>query len=430
MDHFVYRGGVLHAEDVALPRIAQAVGTPFYCYSTATLVRHYGVFAEGFAGLDHLICYAIKANSSLAVIRTLADQGAGADVVSEGEIRRALAAGVPADKIVFSGVGKTRDEMAMALDAGIMQFNIESEPELDALSEVASARNATAHIAVRINPDVDAASHSKISTGRKDDKFGISWPQAQAVYRSAAERPGIEVVGLAMHIGSQLLDLAPFEAAFRLAADAVHELRRDGRDIRSIDLGGGLGVPYGDEAIPPLPADYAAVVKRCVGDLGCRLIFEPGRLLAANAGILVCRIIYVKETRDKTFLVVDAAMNDLLRPTLYDAGHEIVPLQEAAADAPRRPADVVGPICETGDILALAWPMPPVIADDLLAVRTAGAYGSVMASTYNSRLLVPEVLVKGSEYSVVRRRQTFEDLLATESLPDWLSGEPASRGVA
>ena len=429
MDHFGYQGGVLHAEDVPLPRIAQAVGTPFYCYSTATLVRHYGVFAAGFIELDSLICYSVKANSSLAVIRTLADQGAGADVVSEGEIRRALAAGVPADKIVFSGVGKTRGEMAMALDAGIMQFNIESEPELEALSEIASARNATAHIAVRINPDVDAATHAKITTGRKEDKFGIPWPQARDVYRKASECPGIEVVGLAMHIGSQLLELAPFEAAFRLAAEAVQDLRQDGHDIRSLDLGGGLGVPYG-EATPPLPADYAVMVNRCVGGLGCRLIFEPGRLLAANAGILVCRIIYVKEGADKAFLVVDAAMNDLIRPTLYDAGHQIVPLEEAAADAPKRPADVVGPICEAGDILALGWPMPPVVADDLLAVLTAGAYGSVMASTYNSRLLVPEVLVKGSEYAVVRQRQTFDELLGAESLPDWLSGEPASRGVA
>lgn len=425
MDHFAYKGGVLHAEDVPLARIADALGTPFYCYSTATLVRHYRVFAEGFDGLDPLICYSVKANSNLAVIGTLAALGAGADVVSEGEIRRALAGGVPAHKIVFSGVGKSRDEMAAALDAGIMQFNIESEPELAALSEIASARNATAQIAVRINPDIDAATHDKIATGRKDNKFGIPWPQARKVYRSAAASPGIEVVGLAMHIGSQLLDLAPFEAAFTLAARAVAELRADGHDIRRLDLGGGLGVPYGEDT-PPLPADYAVMVRRCVGDLGCQLIFEPGRLLAANAGILVCRIIYVKETGHKTFLVVDAAMNDLLRPALYEAGHEIVPLKEPAAEAPRVPVDIVGPICESGDILALARPMPPVIADDLLAVRTAGAYGSVMASTYNSRLLVPEVLVKEAEFSVVRERQTFEELLGGERLPAWLVGESAA----
>ncbi|MCH8110633.1 MAG: diaminopimelate decarboxylase [Proteobacteria bacterium] len=425
MDHFAYKGGVLHAEDVPLARIADAVGTPFYCYSTATLVRHYRVFAEGFDGLDSLICYSVKANSNLAVIGTLAALGAGADVVSEGEIRRALAGGVPAHKIVFSGVGKSRDEMAAALDAGIMQFNIESEPELAALSAVASARNATAQIAVRINPDIDAATHDKIATGRKDNKFGIPWPQAREVYRSAAASPGIEVVGLAMHIGSQLIDLAPFEAAFTLAARAVAELRADGHDIRRLDLGGGLGVPYGEDT-PPLPADYAVMVRRCVGDLGCQLIFEPGRLLAANAGILVCRIIYVKETGHKTFLVVDAAMNDLLRPALYEAGHEIVPLKEPAAEALRVPVDIVGPICESGDILALARPMPPVIADDLLAVRTAGAYGSVMASTYNSRLLVPEVLVKEAEFSVVRERQTFEELLGGERLPAWLVGESAA----
>lgn len=425
MDHFVYKGGALHAEDVPLARIADAVGTPFYCYSTATLVRHYRVFAEGFDGLDPLICYSVKANSNLAVIGTLAAQGAGADVVSEGEIRRALAGGVPADKIVFSGVGKTRDEMAAALDAGILQFNIESEPELAALSEIASARSTTAQLAVRINPDVDADTHDKMTTGRKDNKFGIPWPQARDVYRTAAASPGIEVVGLAMHIGSQLLDLAPFEAAFKLAARAVSELRADGHDIRRLDLGGGLGVPYGDD-IPPLPADYAVMVLRCVGDLGCQLIFEPGRLLAANAGVLVSRVIYVKETDYKTFLIVDAAMNDLLRPTLYEAGHTIVPLKEPAAQASRQPVDIVGPICETGDILALARPMPPVIADDLLAVRTAGAYGSVMASTYNSRLLLPEVLVKGAEFSVVRERQTFEELLAGESLPAWLAGESAA----
>ena len=346
-------------------------------------------------------------------------------MVSEGEIRRALAGGVPADKIVFSGVGKTRGEMKAALDAGILQFNIESEPELADLSEIASARNATAQIAVRINPDVDADTHDKMTTGRKDNKFGIPWPQARDVYRTAAASPGIEVVGLAMHIGSQLLDLAPFEAAFTLAARAVTELRADGHDIRRLDLGGGLGVPYGED-IPPLPADYAVMVRRCVDDLGCQLIFEPGRLLTANAGILVSRVIYVKETDYKTFLIVDAAMNDLIRPALYEAGHTIVPLKEPAAEAAQRPVDIVGPICETGDIMALARPMPPVIADDLLAVRTAGAYGSVMASTYNSRLLVPEVLVKGAEFSVVRERQTFEELLGSESLPAWLAGESRS----
>ncbi|MBM3502531.1 MAG: diaminopimelate decarboxylase [Alphaproteobacteria bacterium] len=425
MDHFVYRGGALHAEDVALATIAEHVGTPFYCYAAATLRRHYRVFRDALAGVDSQVFYALKANSNLAVVALLAAEGAGADVVSEGEIRRALAAGVPPERIVFSGVGKSESEIAFALDSRIHQFNVESEPELIVLSRLAAARQVTADIAIRINPDVDAATHAKITTGKRENKFGIAWPYAREVYRRAAALPAIAVRGIAVHIGSQLTDLGPFEAAFRIVADAVRMLRQDGHRIDRLDFGGGLGVPYGEEA-PPSPAAYGAAVKRIAGQLGCRLMFEPGRLLVANAGILVTRVIYVKKSDDRTFVIVDAAMNDLIRPTLYEAKHTVVTVRERPAGAESSRVDVVGPVCETGDYLALDHPLPTVHAGELLAIRTAGAYGAVMASSYNSRPIVPEVLVSAGRYSVVRSRPSYRDMLSGESIPDWARSE-ASR---
>jgi diaminopimelate decarboxylase len=420
VDHFTYKNGILHAEDVPLPDLAEAVGTPFYCYSSATLQRHYRVFAEALTGLDAGIFYAVKSNDNLAVIRTLADEGAGADVVSEGEIRKVRAAGVTSDKIVFSGVGKTRDEMAFALEAGILQFNVESEPELEALSEVANARNASVDIAIRINPDVDAGTHKKISTGLKENKFGIPWPGARSAFAKAAALPGLNVRGVAIHIGSQLTQLAPFERAFAIATDAVRQLREDGHQIDRLDLGGGLGVPYGI-ANPPTPADYGAMVKRVTEGVGCGLMFEPGRLIVANAGILVTRVIYVKPTTDKVFVITDAAMNDLIRPTLYGAHHEVVPVLQSRGDGTPSTIDIVGPVCETGDILAENREIPSPLAGDLLVLRSAGAYSAVMASTYNARPLVPEVMVRGATHAVVRERQTYDALLATNKLPDWLS---------
>ncbi len=420
MDHFTYKNGILYAEDVPLPDLAETIGTPFYCYSTATLQRHYRVFAEALTGLDAEIFYAVKANDNIAVIRTLAEAGAGADVVSGGEIRKVRAAGVAPDRIVFSGVGKTREEMAYALDAGILQFNVESEPELYALSDVARARDATVDIAIRINPDVDAGTHHKISTGRKDNKFGVAWPGARAVFAKAAELPGLAVRGVAIHIGSQLTQLAPFEQAFKIAVDAVRQLRSDGHAIDRLDLGGGLGVPYGI-ADPPSPADYGAMVKRVTAGLGCKLMFEPGRLIVANAGILVTRVIYVKRSAHKVFVITDAAMNDLIRPTLYGAHHSVVPVLQGRAKGTPEPVDIVGPVCESGDILAENREMVVPLADDLLVLRSAGAYAAVMASTYNARPLVPEVMVRGAAHAVVRKRQTYDELLATNALPDWLS---------
>lgn len=421
MDHFQYTGGRLFAEDVAVERIAKAVGTPFYCYSTATVERHYRVFAEALAGLDATICYAVKANSNVAVIATLARLGAGADVVSAGELARARKAGVPASKIVFSGVGKTEDEMAAALKAGVMQINVESEPELNALDAVARRLKKVAPIAIRINPDVDAHTHEKITTGKSENKFGIEWTRAHAVYERARRLKGIRAVGVAIHIGSQLTDLEPFRAAFRRARDLVTMLRADGHAIERLDLGGGLGIPYRADAGPiPSPAEYGRMVAESVGDLGCKLTFEPGRVLVGNAGILVTRVIYVKEGATRTFAVVDAAMNDLIRPTLYNAWHEIVPVRESDSGAKLRDVDVVGPVCETGDTFATQRPLPPLKAGDLLAVRTAGAYGAAMASTYNTRALVPEVLVDGRKWAVVRRRQDVPALLAMESMPAWL----------
>jgi diaminopimelate decarboxylase len=422
MHHFAYRGGVLHAEEVSLARIAAEVGTPFYCYATATIERHYRVLQEAFAGLDALICYAIKANSNQAVIATLGRLGAGMDVVSEGELRRALAAGVPADRIIFAGVGKTREEMAFALSQGILGFNVESEPELEALSEVAAGLGRTARIALRVNPDVDARTHAKISTGKAENKFGVPYDDAPRLGARAAQLPGIELTGVHMHIGSQITDLQPFRDAFTLMRDLVADLRRAGHRIEHLDIGGGLGVPYRSNAndIAPSPEAYAGVVRAALGGLDAKIVLEPGRVIVANAGVLVARVLYVKRGRDKTFAVVDAAMNDLIRPTLYEAEHEIWPVREAAAGAIPVVQDVVGPVCETGDYLALNRALPPLAAGDLVAIMSAGAYGAAMSSTYNSRLLAPEVLVKGDAWSTVRPRPTYADLIGLDRLPDWL----------
>jgi diaminopimelate decarboxylase len=421
MNHFDFRDGVLHAEDVPVPEIAAAVGTPFYCYSTATLQRHFRVFSESFAGLDPLVCYAMKANSNQAVLATLARLGAGADVVSEGELRRALAAGIPAQKIMFSGVGKTAREMDFALSAGILCFNVESEPELELLSQRAVALGKRAPVSLRINPDVDAKTHKKISTGNAENKFGIPRQHAREAYARAAALPGIEVTGIDMHIGSQITDLQPFDDAFSILAELVATLRADGHKIEHVDFGGGLGVPYRhDNEPPPHPDAYADIIRRRAGHLGVKTIFEPGRLIVANAGILVTEVIYLKEGDAKNFLIVDAAMNDLIRPTLYDAFHEIFPVVRKPADAPRITVDVVGPVCETGDYLGLDRDLPRLAPGDLVAVGTAGAYGAVQACTYNSRLLVPEVLVDGDRFHVIRPRRTYEELIALDSLPDWL----------
>lgn len=422
MHHFSYRGGVLHAEGVSLSRIADEVGTPFYCYSTATLERHYRVLSEAFRGTDHLICFAVKANSNQAVLRTMARLGAGMDVVSEGELRRARAAGVPADKIIFAGVGKTRDEIAYAVSEGVLGFNVESEPELEALSEVASGLGKTARVAIRVNPDVDARTHAKISTGKAENKFGIPFLDAPRLYAQAARLPGIRIAGIHMHIGSQITDLSPFRDAFRLMRELVISLRREGHELEHLDLGGGLGVPYrGTNDVPPHPDEYASLAKAAVGDLGLKLILEPGRMIAGNAGVLVSRVIHVKRGMAKTFTIVDAAMNDLIRPTLYEAHHDIWPVREAKMELEPQVQDVVGPVCETGDYLALGRRLPPFEAGDLIAVMTAGAYGAVMSSTYNSRLLVPEVLVRENEYAVVRPRPTYDDLINLDRIPDWLT---------
>ncbi|TGR23383.1 MULTISPECIES: diaminopimelate decarboxylase [unclassified Mesorhizobium] len=422
MNHFDYRDGVLHAEDVAIPDIAAQVGTPFYCYSTATLTRHYRVFVKAFAGLDALVCYAMKANSNQAVLRTLAKLGAGADVVSEGELRRALAAGVPASKILFSGVGKTAREMDFALEASILCFNVESEPELELLSARASALGKVAPVSLRINPDVDARTHKKISTGKAENKFGIPWQRARQVYARAATLPGIKITGIDTHIGSQITELQPFDDAFALLVDLVGALRADGHAIEHVDLGGGLGIPYRvDNNPPPLPDAYAQIVRKHVTKLGMKVMFEPGRLIVGNAGILVSEVIFVKEGAAKNFLVVDAAMNDLIRPTLYDAFHEIRPVVQPPADTPRMMVDVVGQVCETGDYLGLDRDLPRLKAGDLVAVSTAGAYGAVQAGTYNTRLLVPEVLVDGDRFHVVRPRLTYDALIGLDSVPDWLA---------
>jgi diaminopimelate decarboxylase len=426
VDHFQYRGGRLHAEAVSIDDIAERVGTPVYVYATATLERHYRVFASAFAGLDAIVCYAVKANNNVAVIRTFADLGAGADVVSGGELECALAAGVPAGRIVFSGVGKTRAEIARALAAGVAQINVESRPELEAVGEIARAQGVEAPVAIRINPDVDANTHAKITTGRRENKFGIEWTAAHEVYAVAATMPGIRVRGVAVHIGSQLTDLEPFRQAFHRLRDLVVMLRADGLEITTLDLGGGLGIPYGGETAPtPTPEEYARVVRATVADLDCRLILEPGRLLVGNAGILVTRVLYLKRGATRTFVVVDAAMNDLLRPSLYGARHAMVPVRTPAQEVVPIMVDVVGPVCESGDTFAQEVPLPPLAAGDLLAFRTAGAYGAVMASMYNARPLVPEVLVRGSRFAVVRERIEIGQLLARQSLPDWLSESAA-----
>ena len=421
MDHFDYRDGRLCAEDVPLADIAAAVGTPAYVYSVATLERHHRVFAEALAGMDHLICFAVKACSNLAVLRTLARLGAGMDVVSEGELRRALAAGTDPAKIVFAGVGKTAAEMRAGLAAGIGQFNVESEPELLTLNAVALEQGRRAPVAIRVNPDVDADTHEKIATGKSENKFGVPISRAPEVYALARRLDGIEVVGVDVHIGSQLTALAPFEAAFSKVADLARSLRAEGCDIRRVDLGGGLGIPYvRSNAAPPLPFDYGAVIRRAVGDLGATVVIEPGRLIAGNAGVLLSSVLYLKEGEGRSFLILDAAMNDLIRPALYDAWHDIAPVREPRADAPVAPVDVVGPVCETGDTFARDRPLPPLRPGDLVAFRSAGAYGAVMASEYNSRPLAPEVIVSGSRFDVSRPRPTYDDMLARERIPDWL----------
>ncbi|MEQ1652708.1 MAG: diaminopimelate decarboxylase [Hyphomicrobium sp.] len=422
MHHFHYVDGTLHAEDVSIARLADEVGTPFYVYSTATLERHYEVLAQAFSGLDALICFAVKANSNQAVLATMARLGAGMDVVSEGELRRARSAGVPANKIIFAGVGKTKAEMAFALEEGILGFNVESEPELIALSDVATALGATAKIAIRVNPDVDAKTHAKISTGKAENKFGVHYEDARALYADAAKLPGIKVSGIHMHIGSQITDLQPFRDAFKLLRALALDLKNDGIALEHLDIGGGLGVPYrGANDVPPHPDEYAAVVKETLGDLGLKIALEPGRMIVGNAGILVTKVSYVKEGADKTFTIVDAAMNDLIRPTLYEAYHDIWPVEEAKSAMAPVQQDIVGPVCETGDFLAEDRALPPFAPDDLLAVMTAGAYGAVMSSTYNTRLLVPEVLVKGDAYAVVRPRPSYDDLIGADKLPGWLA---------
>jgi len=422
MHHFHYVNGSLHAEGVDLASLADEVGTPFYCYSTATLERHVRVLQEAFAANDALICFAVKANSNQAVLKTLGNLGVGMDVVSAGELQRAREAGVPADHVIFAGVGKTREEMACALDEGILGFNVESEPELRALSEVAQAQGMTAGVALRVNPDVDAKTHAKISTGKSENKFGVPFADAPAMYDLARVLPGIKATGIHMHIGSQITDLGPFRDAFVLMRELVGELRAAGHELEHLDLGGGLGVPYrGVDDIPPSPADYAALVNEILGDLGLRIVLEPGRMIAANAGVLVTRTIFVKEGADRTFSIVDAAMNDLLRPTLYEAYHDILAVDESLAEMPPVVQDVVGPVCETGDYLALDRRLPPFNAGDLMAVMSAGAYGSVMASTYNTRALVPEILVRGETHALVRPRLEIDDIIALDRLPGWLA---------
>jgi diaminopimelate decarboxylase len=419
MNHFAYRDGVLHAEDVSLPELAQAVGTPFYCYSTATLTRHFHVFRESLPG-DTLIAFSVKANGNLGVLRTLATLGAGADVVSGGELLKARAAGIAPERIVFSGAGKTREEMRLGLEAGIYQFNVEGEPELDALNEVAASMGVRAPITIRVNPDVDAKTHAKITTGTAETKFGVPWGRVRDAYRHAASLPALDVVGIDLHIGSQITDLAPFEAAFRRAASLIGQLRAEGHTIARADFGGGLGVPYRSEDVtPPDPQAYGAMITSLTRDLGVRLIFEPGRLIAANAGILVSRVIYAKPGEAKTFLVIDAGMNDLLRPALYDAYHDILPVRAPAPGAARMIYDVVGPVCETADTFGRDRVLPETQSGDLVAIMTAGAYGAVMSSAYNARPPAAEVMVNGKKWCVVRPRQTYEALLALDRIPDW-----------
>ncbi|MBU3260062.1 diaminopimelate decarboxylase [Roseovarius sp. PS-C2] len=421
MDHFLYKNGQLFAEDVPVAEIAEAVGTPFYCYSTATLSRHFRLFDEALDGTEHLVCYAMKAASNQAILKTLAALGAGMDVVSGGEYARARAAGVPGERIVFSGVGKTREEMRAALEGGIRQFNVESEPEMAALNAVAEALGVKAPIAVRVNPDVDAKTHAKIATGKSENKFGIPIARAREVYAEAAAMPGLEVVGIDVHIGSQLTELEPFRLAYEKVAELTEMLRKDGHDIRRLDLGGGLGIPYtrSNEA-PPLPTEYGQLIKDTLGHLGCEIEIEPGRLVVGNAGILVSEVIYRKSGEGRDFLILDAAMNDLIRPAMYDAHHDIVPVQEPAPGAEQAAYDVVGPVCESGDTFAKGRMLPPVGAGDLVAFRSAGAYGAVMSSEYNTRPLIPEVLVHGHQFAVIRQRPTFDEIIKRDTIPEWL----------
>ncbi|WP_306155547.1 diaminopimelate decarboxylase [Roseovarius sp. MMSF_3281] len=421
MDHFIYRDGQLHAEDVPVAEIAAQVGTPFYCYSTATLTRHFRLFDEALEGVDHLVCYAVKAASNVAILRTLAEMGAGMDVVSGGEYARAKAAGVPGERIVFSGVGKTREEIAQVLAGGVRQFNVESEPEMAAISAVATEMGVVAPITVRVNPDVDAKTHAKIATGKSENKFGIPITRAREVYAEAAALPGLKVIGIDVHIGSQLTDLEPFRLAYEKVAELTEALRADGHEISRLDLGGGLGIPYtrSNEA-PPLPTEYGQLIKDTVGHLGCEIEIEPGRLVAGNAGILVSEVIYVKSGEGRDFLILDAAMNDLIRPAMYEAYHDIIPVVEPEAGAEQVAYDIVGPVCESGDTFARERMMPQLAAGDLVAFRSAGAYGAVMASEYNTRPLIPEVLVHGHQFAVIRARPTFDEMINRDTIPEWL----------
>ena len=421
MDHFLYRDGALYAEDVPIDEIAAAVGTPFYVYSTATLLRHYHLFDDALAGIEHLVCYAMKAASNQAILKTLAQAGAGMDVVSGGEYLRAKAAGVPGDKIVFSGIGKTADEIRTALIGGIRQFNVESEPEMQVINTVALELGVIAPITVRVNPDVDAKTHAKIATGKSENKFGIPIARAPQVYAHAASLPGLQVVGIDVHIGSQLTELEPFRQAYVKVAELTGRLRAQGHEIRRLDLGGGLGIPYtrSNEA-PPLPVEYGTMIKDTLGHLSCEIEIEPGRLIAGNAGLMVSKVIYVKSGEGRDFLILDGAMNDLIRPAMYDAYHDIVPVVEPAPGVEQKPYDIVGPVCETGDTFAKQRAMPPLEAGDLVAFRSAGAYGAVMSSEYNTRPLIPEVLVHGDQFAVIRERPTFDEIINRDTIPGWL----------
>ncbi|WP_170361364.1 diaminopimelate decarboxylase [Ruegeria arenilitoris] len=421
MDHFLYRDGALYAEDVPISEIAAAVGTPFYVYSTATLLRHFQLFDDALEGTEHLVCYAMKAASNQAILKTLALAGAGMDVVSGGEYLRAKAAGVPGDKIVFSGVGKTVDEIRTALTGGIRQFNVESEPEMEVINAVALELGVVAPITVRVNPDVDAKTHAKIATGKSENKFGIPIARASEVYAHAASLPGLEVIGIDVHIGSQLTELEPFELAYTKVAELTEQLRAEGHNIRRLDLGGGLGIPYtrANDA-PPLPVEYGALIKKTLGHLDCEIEIEPGRLIAGNAGLMISKVIYVKSGEGRDFLILDGAMNDLIRPAMYEAHHDIVAVQEPAPGVEQQPYDIVGPVCETGDTFAKQRNMPPLAPGDLVAFRSAGAYGAVMASEYNTRPLIPEVLVHGDQFAVIRERPSFDEIINRDTIPEWL----------
>ncbi|WP_109312916.1 diaminopimelate decarboxylase [Ruegeria sp. AU67] len=421
MDHFLYRDGALYAEDVPISEIAAAVGTPFYVYSTATLLRHFQLFDDALDGMDHLVCYAMKAASNQAILKTLAQAGAGMDVVSGGEYLRAKAAGVPGDKIVFSGVGKTADEIRAALSGGIRQFNVESEPEMEVINAIALELGLVAPITVRVNPDVDAKTHAKIATGKSENKFGIPIARASEVYAHAASLPGLEVIGIDVHIGSQLTELEPFELAYTKVAELTEKLRSEGHNIRRLDLGGGLGIPYtrANDA-PPLPVEYGALIKKTLGHLGCEIEIEPGRLIAGNAGLMVSKVIYVKSGEGRDFLILDGAMNDLIRPAMYEAHHDIVAVQEPAPGVEQQPYDIVGPVCESGDTFAKERNMPPLSPGDLVAFRSAGAYGAVMSSEYNTRPLIPEVLVHGDQFAVIRERPSFDEIINRDTIPEWL----------